>query len=129
MAAYRISPSASLCKKKGGFFTDLKWFCLFLNQLQSHKGEPDPSLSFEPQLLRQWVENVLAPLCPTEAQKARERKDLTDARKVQDSINRYYDYFGEWAHGDLIVRLVGPRQQIRAYVAPRPYKPARSVAP
>lgn len=103
-------------------YKSLDFFCRFLNELYSHNGDPDPSLSFEDQLLRKWTEDVIAPLCPTQAQKSKELKGLTWARRAATSLEFYYGYFGNWAHGSLVIKLAGVPGSFRCSVHPEAYR-------
>lgn len=116
----RIKELYSVKKPDRFFFLyqDLDFFSRFLNELHSHDGDPDPGLSFEDQLLRKWTEDVLAPLCPTQAQKSKERKGLTWAARAETSIGNYYGYFGKWAHGSLKIRLIHQLKRLHCFIEP-----------
>lgn len=120
----RIKQVYSVKKPDRFFFLyqELNFFCRFLNELNSHNGDPDPSLSSQEQALRQWTEDVIAPLCPTQAQRSKERKGLTWAARAGTSLEFYYGYFGNWAQGSLVIGYTGTSPGFQCSVLPGPYR-------
>lgn len=122
----RIKQVYSVKKADRSFFhyQELNSFCRFLNELHSPQRHPVPSISSEEQILRQWAEDVIAPLCPTQAQRSKERKGLTWAARAQTSLECYFGYFGNWAYGSLGIRFIEGRPgQFQCSVQPGEGRP------
>lgn len=121
----RIKQVYSVKKADRFFFLyqELNFFCRFLNELHGPNDDPDPSLSFQEQLLRKWAEDVIAPLCPTQAQRSKERKGLTWTARARTSLEFYFGYFGNWAYGSLSIKLAGAPGKFQCSIQPGEGRP------